>query len=187
MKYALVIGACGGLANAVIQNIKDDFFLILTDINTAINEKYKDLPYKLLVSGDLTKKETVEHLFNEISKVTDHLDLVMHFAGLLEIGPLTEVSIDAFKKLMDVNLFAAYAINQKAYLFLKAAKGRIIHLSSEYGALLALSFNSFYTISKHSPEMYNDSLRRELKGCGIKVIKIRPGAFKTDMQKSVIA
>ncbi|OQC11315.1 MAG: Cyclopentanol dehydrogenase [Tenericutes bacterium ADurb.Bin087] len=185
MKYALITGANGGLAHNIITAIKDDFFLILTDINEAITETYKDLPQKLIVVGDLTKKETLNSLFDQIKNITKTLDLVMHFAGILEIGPLMEVKVEAFENLMQVNLFAVYSVNQKAFPFLKKSKGRIIHLSSEYGALLALPFHSFYTISKRSIEVYNDSLRRELKSFGIKVIKIRPGAFKTEMQANV--
>ncbi len=185
MKYALITGASGGLAHNIITAIKDDFFLILTDINPAISDKYNDLPNKLIVVSDLTDKDSINNLFDKILKITDKLDLVIHFAGILEIGSVMEVKVEALETLMQVNLFAVYFINQKAFPLLKKAKGRIIHLSSEYGTLLALPFHSFYTIAKRSIEAYNDSLRRELRSFGIKVIKVRPGAFKTDMQINV--
>lgn len=185
MKYALITGANSGLAHPVIASIKDDYFLILTDVSEALSEAYTDIPHKLIIIGDLTKKETISSLVDQIKNITKKLDLIIHFAGLLEIGPLMEVPLEAFEKLMRINFFAIYTVNQKFFPLLKKAKGRIIHLSSEYGALLALPFHSFYTISKRSVEVYNDSLRRELKSWGIKVIKVRPGAFKTAMQANV--
>ena len=49
-----------------------------------------------------------------------------------------------------------------------------------------MPFHGFYPLSKHALEVYNDSLRRELSSLGIKVVIIRPGAFKTSMQGGII-
>lgn len=49
-----------------------------------------------------------------------------------------------------------------------------------------MPIHGFYPVSKHALETYNDSLRRELSALGIKVIAIRPGAFKTSMQQGII-
>jgi NAD(P)-dependent dehydrogenase (short-subunit alcohol dehydrogenase family) len=122
MKCALITGASGGLAHNIITAIKDDFFLILTDINPAISDKYNDLPNKLIVVSDLTDKDSINNLFDKILKITDKLDLVIHFAGILEIGSVMEVKVEALETLMQVNLFAVYFINQKAFPLLKKLK-----------------------------------------------------------------
>ena len=122
MKCALITGASGGLAHNIITAIKDDFFLILTDINPAISDKYNDLPNKLIVVSDLTDKDSINNLFDKILKITDKLDLVNHFAGILEIGSIMEVKVEALETLMQVNLFAVYFINQKAFPLLKKLK-----------------------------------------------------------------
>lgn len=122
MKCALITGASGGLAHNIITAIKDDFFLILTDINPAISDKYNDLPNKLIVVSDLTDKDSINNLFDKILKITDKLDLVIHFAGILEIGPIMEVKVEALETLMQVYLFAVYFINQKAFPLLKKLK-----------------------------------------------------------------
>ena len=62
-------------------------------------------------------------------------------------------------------------------------KGRVIILSSEVARQSAAPFNGIYAISKHALEAYSDSLRRELNYLDIKVVKIQPGPFKTDMTK----
>ena len=69
MKYALITGANSGLAHPVIASIKDDYFLILTDVSEALSEAYTDIPHKLIIIGDLTKKETISSLtVNKIYK-----------------------------------------------------------------------------------------------------------------------
>lgn len=140
-----------------------------------------------VIIGDITKEDTVNTIFESISKQTDKLDLVIHMAGIVELGSLVEVKVETLMKVFAINLFSIYQINQKLFPLLANARGRIIHVSSEYGRLLGLPFHSFYTMSKHALEIYNDSLRREVKQFGIMVIKIRPGAFKTSMQSRIIS
>jgi NAD(P)-dependent dehydrogenase (short-subunit alcohol dehydrogenase family) len=74
------------------------------------------------VVSDLTDKDSINNLFDKILKITDKLDLVIHFAGILEIGPIMEVKVEALETLMQVNLFAVYFINQKAFPLLKKLK-----------------------------------------------------------------
>lgn len=187
MKYALITGAKSLLAHSVIHSIKDDYFFFLVDIDPSLIETYKDLPNFDVIIRDITKENAVDTIFESISKKTDRLDLVIHMAGIVELGSLVEVNVNILKKIFEINLFSIYQINQRFFPLLAKAKGRIIHVSSEYGRLLGLPFHSFYTMSKHALEIYNDSLRREVQEFGIKVIKIRPGAFKTSMQSRIIS
>ena len=51
----------------------------------------------------------------------------------------------------------------------------------------AQPFNGPYTMTKYAVEAYSDSLRRELLGQGIKVVKIQPGSFDTGLLVSAQA
>ena len=185
MKYALITGANSLLAHEVIQSIHDDFFLFLVDVNKELSPLYQDNNHVKVMIYDLTNEAVFPQIYQEVSALTSTLDLVIHFAGIVELGALVEVNIKTLEKVMQINLFACYQTNQVLFPLLRNGKGRIIHVSSEYGQLLGLPFHSFYTMSKHALEIYNDSLRRELALFGIKVIKIRPGAYKTSMQANV--
>ncbi|HNX16241.1 MAG TPA: SDR family NAD(P)-dependent oxidoreductase [Bacilli bacterium] len=185
MKYALITGAKSLLAHAVIESIKKDYAFFLVDLSPSLREMYQDIDNASFIVGDVTKEETIKKIVEEVSKKTSQLDLVIHMAGIVELGSLVEVNPTILEKVFATNLFSIYHINQILLPLLIPFKGRIIHVSSEYGRLLGLPFHSFYTMSKHALEIYNDSLRRELKGLGIKVIKIRPGAFKTSMQSRI--
>lgn len=138
-----------------------------------MKEIYQNYSNIDVIIGDITKEDTINTLFEEIKKHTDKLNLIIHMAGIVEIGSLMEVNITILKNVFEINLFSIYQINQKFFPLLAAAKGIIIHVSSEYGRLLGLPFHSFYTMTKHALEIYNGSLRREIQEFGIKVIKIR--------------
>lgn len=85
------------------------------------------------------------------------------------------------ERLLKVNLLGMYTVNKYFFPLIHASKGRIINISSEIGLFSPQPFNGFYGASKYAVEAYSDSLRREMLFLGIKVIKINPGSFKTQM------
>jgi short-subunit dehydrogenase len=97
---------------------------------------------------------------------------------------LAELPVSELGKALETNLLGVYRINQQFLPLLLARKGRVIILSSEVARQTAAPFNGIYTITKYALEAYSDALRRELAFLGIKVIKIQPGPFKTDMTKN---
>ena len=121
----------------------------------------------------------------DVSNITDKLDLVSNFAGIVLLGSMVELPIDTLDKIINVNLLATYKINNIFFPLVENGDGRIINISSEYGVIGALPFHGYYAITKHAVEVYNDSLRRELAASNVKVVCIRPGAFKTNMQSGI--
>ena len=63
---------------------------------------------------------------------------------------------------------------------IRAAKGRIVNLSSLSG-LLAVPFLGPYCASKAAVESLCDAMRRELQPLGVDVIAVQPGATRTSM------
>lgn len=185
MRYALISGAGSGLAQAVINDLKTDYIIFAIDKNPAIIDLYKSQENIIAYVCDITNSLQIEEIKSEISKNTQKLDLLINFASIVELGSVIEVSPATFEKTMNVNVIGMYKINHAFFSLIKQGKGRIIMVSSEYGKLLGLPFHSFYTISKHALETYADSLRREVQAFGVKVIKIRPGSFKTEMVDNI--
>ncbi len=185
MKYALISGASSGLAKEVINLIKDDYYIFALDINPKLSLELEQYSNVATFKVDVTNMSDIQLAKAEILKKTDRLDLLINFAGIVILGSTVEIEPDKALRLMDINLFGMYRMNQTFFDLLLKAKGRIINVSSEYGVLDAIPFHSFYTMSKHAVEIYNDSLRREVSSLGVKVIKIRPGAFKTKMQNNI--
>ena len=185
MKCALISGAGSGLAQALISAIKDNFVIFALDINPSIIDLYKKEQNIHCFSCDVTDIVEIQTVKEEILKMATALDLLINFASVVELGSVVEVKPQAFEKSISVNVLGMYQINHAFFPLIKQGKGRIIMMSSEYGRLLGLPFHSFYTISKHAMEIYSDSLRREVRPFGVKVIKIRPGSFLTEMVRKI--
>ncbi|MDD4291125.1 MAG: SDR family NAD(P)-dependent oxidoreductase [Clostridia bacterium] len=134
---------------------------------------------------DITSEESVGAAVALVGATTDRLDAVVSLAGTAAIGSLVESDAQVMKTAMDVNLLGMYRTCRAFFPLVRRAKGRYINISSEYGVLTAVPFHGFYTASKRAVEAYSDSLRREMLFHDIKVIIIRPGAFKTPMQNGI--
>lgn len=182
MKKVLITGGAGGLGLATANYLVDrDWIVYAADYNKTaldcINRK-NIIPIKV----DISDEASIEKAVQEVGKTTDALDGIVNFAGIMAMGSLIESDAEMMRRILDINVLGMYRMNKAFFEMILKGYGRIVNISSEYGTLGAVPFNGFYTTSKHAVEMYSDALRRELVFLNIPVIKIRPGAFKTNMQ-----
>ena len=184
LKKILVTGAAGGLAAATIKCLTGQNWLVFAaDINPEVIGYYKDNPLVKGLVMDTTDQESVTRAFEYIKGQTEGLDAIIHMAGLLVVGSVAEVPVESVQKVLDSNVLGVYNVNKRFLPLINRNKGRIIMISSETARQTAAPFNGIYTMSKYALEAYSDALRRELAFMGIRVIKIRPGPFKTSMTK----
>jgi len=85
---------------------------------------------------------------------------------------------------LEVNLVGAVAVTQAFLPLLKAARGRIVNISSVAGRG-ALPFMGPYAASKFALEGASDSLRRELLPFGVRVIVVQPGSVQSRIWEKV--
>ena len=105
-------------------------------------------------------------------------------AGIAVAGPVLELSVDEFRRQMDVNVIGPIIATQAfgpllgSDPSLRGPKGRIVMISSVAGKT-GNPLLSAYSASKHAIEGLSESLRREMMLFGIDVIIVAPGAVKT--------
>src|SRR5215468_10804206 len=105
-------------------------------------------------------------------------------AGIAVTGPVLGLSVDDYRRQMDVNVIGpiiatqAFAPLLGADASLKGPPGRIVMISSVAGKN-GNPMSSAYVASKHAIEGFSESLRRELMLFGIDVVIVAPGPVKT--------
>lgn len=138
---------------------------------------------------DVTRKEHVVELPDSVRKLTGDriLDGLINNAGImLAPGPVEFQKIEDIRAQFDVNVFGMMAVTIALLPLLGTADtarkhvGRIINISSIEGKL-ASPFISAYSATKYAIEGFSNSLRRELRLFGIKVIIVGPGGIKSEM------
>jgi NAD(P)-dependent dehydrogenase (short-subunit alcohol dehydrogenase family) len=99
-------------------------------------------------------------------------------AGIAVAAPLEYLPLDQLRHQLEVNLVGQVAVIQAFLPSLRAARGRIVNVSS-IGGRVALPLVGAYNASKFALEAVSDSLRRELHPQGVDVVLIEPGGVKT--------
>ena len=181
MENVVITGGAGGLGGSVSHYMADKGIKVFAlDINKQALDNIVH-PNIIPVQVNITDSESVKQAVKQVLLQTQTLDAVINFAGILYMGSVVETDEALMERILNINLLGMYKINKYFFPLIKQGKGRIINISSEIGWMSAQPFNAFYGTSKHAVEAYNDSLRREMLFQDIKVIKINPGSFKTEM------
>lgn len=113
------------------------------------------------------------------------LDIVINSAGVNEAGGIQSLSLEQWRKVIDINLWGTIYTCKAAIPHLKAAGGGdIINISSTSGRRAAALFAS-YSTSKFGVTGFTESIRQELGGDGIRVAIVEPGATETEIADSI--
>lgn len=132
------------------------------------------------VHADLANTEEVEIMLNTI--LTDHgtIDVVINNGGTISRFPAVEYPLSEFKKVIDVNVNAAFLINQVlGKKMIQHGHGKIINIASMLSFTGGLTVPA-YTASKHAIAGLTKALANEWASLNIQVNAIAPGYFSTD-------
>ncbi len=176
MKNILITGAAGGMGYATCKYLTEKGYKVFA-LDIAENFAMSNVAY---IKTNLRDKNAVTNAFNIISREINHLDAIIHMAGIYDLNSLVEMPEDDFTKIFDINVFSAYRVNKKFLPLIKKG-GKIIITTSELAPLSPLPFTGIYGITKTALEKYAYSLRSELSLIDISVSVIRPGAVKTKL------
>jgi NAD(P)-dependent dehydrogenase (short-subunit alcohol dehydrogenase family) len=103
-------------------------------------------------------------------------------AGIAVAAPIEFLPLEQLRNQLEVNLIGQVAVTQRFLPALRAARGRVVNVSS-IGGRVALPLVGAYNMSKFALEGFSDSLRRELRPQGVDVVVIEPGGVKTPIWK----
>lgn len=179
----LVTGAGSGIGRIVAERLLergDDVWLVARSTERA-HDLREDLAGATVLVADLSFPESVESL-----ELPGSLDSVVHAAGIVELGTLSDLSVDDWASQLRVNLVAPATLTKVALPALRAARGTVVFVNSGAG-LHAHPGWSAYAASKFGLRALADSLRAEEHERGVRVTSVFPGRTATPMQVKVHA
>jgi len=134
---------------------------------------------------DVTDPDSIESVVARIAKEQGRIDCVVNNAGYGQAGPIEEVSLDAWRRQFDTNLFGVAAVTQQVLPMMRSQRsGRVINVSSVV-AHLSLPMMGPYCASKHALDAMSLALRVELAPFGVDVVMIEPGPIETEFRPNV--
>lgn len=99
------------------------------------------------------------------------------------LSPLAEYPLEAWRRVLEVNLLAPVALVQDLLPSLRAARGLVVNISSD-AALGAYPGWGAYGASKAALDLASRTLAAELAPSGVTVVSVDPGDMRTSMHQS---
>jgi glucose 1-dehydrogenase len=198
-KTALVTGGSSGIGKAIAiayglqgANVVINYRSGEAGANEAVHVIQQQGGQAIAVQADVSKEEEVLRLFKQTIEHFKTLDLLVCNAGIQKDNQLSEMSLEEWQKVIDVNLTGYFLCAREAIKHFvqnkhgagKTAIGNIIFVSSVHD-IIPWAGHVNYAASKGGVLMLMKSLALEVAPKKIRVNGISPGAIKTDINKDV--
>jgi short-subunit dehydrogenase len=189
-QVAVITGGSNGLGLALAHELgKQGLRLVLAarDAQQLVAAKQELLSKQsvansddiLTISCDVSDKRQAAALIEAAYVNFQVVDLLVNDAGVIEVGPVEDESIEAFETAMSINFFGAlhtiYAVMPR---FLLRGKGAIVNISS-IGGKIPVPHLLPYVASKFALTGLSEGLHAELRHKGIRVTTVCPGLMRT--------
>ncbi len=178
---ALITGASRGLGAAIARELAPTHDLLLGARSAeALTPIRTELPGATGWPVVLTDYPAVAAAASEIQR----LDVLVHNAGIADLGTVAESSVDQWRSTLEVNLIAVAELTRVLLPALRAANGHVVLINSGAGLRANPGWGS-YAASKFGLRAFADALR--LEEPTLRVTSIFPGRIDTDMQRAIVA
>lgn len=182
---ALVTGASSGIGRETAIRLAARGFQVIAAARRMdrLNELADQIEGITPKRIDLSQPADTEAFCSFLSGLSKPVSVLINNAGYSIRGALEDVSIEAIKRLFEVNLFALMRVSQACLPGMrKLRKGTIVNLSSIVGKF-SFPGSGVYAAAKYAVEGISDALRLELSPFGIRVVVIRPGPIATEFNE----
>jgi NAD(P)-dependent dehydrogenase (short-subunit alcohol dehydrogenase family) len=194
-KFALITGGSRGLGEQLFRRFWLDGFSVgvIARNHAQMRLIADDLPRRhgqkiVLFSCDLANEEDVSSLVDRVRTSIPRLDVLINNAAIQgPIGPVWENDASDWKRTIQVNLLTPVALCRGLSPMLRGAVdgGVIINLSGG-GATGPRKNFSAYATAKAALVRFSETIADELRGDGVSVNCIAPGAMRTSMLEEVL-
>jgi NAD(P)-dependent dehydrogenase (short-subunit alcohol dehydrogenase family) len=132
--------------------------------------------------ADVTEASQVDRAISETIYRFGKLDVLVNAAGILESGTIENTDLDAWDRMMDINVRSVFSLMQKCLPHLEQTSGNIVNVSSVTG-LRAFPGVLSYCVSKAAVDQLTRCAALELAPKGIRVNAVNPGVVVTNLHK----
>jgi NAD(P)-dependent dehydrogenase (short-subunit alcohol dehydrogenase family) len=177
---ALVTGASRGIGRAVVEALAAHdarcFGLANDDFPPGLS------PHVVPMPCDLSNATAIEEVIAKVVTQTESLDYLVNVAGIDSKYRLEEGTVDAWERIVDLNLRAYYLLIRSCLPLLRRGRGRSIVNVSSINYRLGIPGRSIYSTTKAGILGLTTGLARELGREGIRINTISPGWVFTERQ-----
>jgi NAD(P)-dependent dehydrogenase (short-subunit alcohol dehydrogenase family) len=176
-RVAVVTGGAQGIGNAIARSLAaEDARVVVADLQRA-EEAARPLG-GVGLAVDVSDESQVERMVEDVVERCGRIDILVNNAGLyasLEMRPFTEIPIDEWRRVMDVNVLSMFLTCRAVVPRMREqGGGRIVNISSGT-PFRGVPFLLHYVTSKGAIVALTRALAKELGGDEVLVNCVAPG------------
>ena len=188
-KAVLVTGASSGIGRKITEHLAADGYFVYATARK--EEELKALGAIKNVQPlhlDVTQPADIAAAVEAVTKGGRGLYGLVNNAGVATFGTIADMRMEEFDLTMKVNAYGPVMMIKAFEPLIIAAKGRIVNIGSPSGITDGGGPDIVaYVMSKHAVEGLTDSLVRQLAPLGVQVSAVEPGAYRSNMDKNMLA
>lgn len=136
----------------------------------------------LVIVADVT--DDPAHIISETIEHFGELNILINNVGIVIRQSLTNLDMNVYDRVMNINVRSVVALTRLAIPYLKATKGNIVNVASVAGILASPQLLA-YSMSKAAINQFTKCIAVELGPKGIRVNAVNPGITNTSMLNSI--
>ncbi len=191
-KVCVVTGAAQGIGLCISEQLlrAEAKVVLIDNQQDALNTTYEKLsvlfPMQVLsICCDLSNEQACQQAIAQTLKVHGHIDHLAHCAGLLKLGPLSELSSADFQVPLNVNTTGSFHILQAVAATMTQKKSGSIVVIGSNAADTPRKNMGAYCVSKAALHMLVKCFALELSDVGVRCNLVSPGSTRTPMQSQM--
>ncbi len=187
-KVVVITGASSGLGEATARLLAKKGAKVA--LGARRTEKLEAIVHDIRAEGgqaefigmDITKPQEVQALIEKALSAFGQIDVLVNNAGLMSIAPLSELKVDEWDRMIDINIKGVlYGIAATLPVFQKQNFGHFINLASVAGIKVFSPGGTVYSGTKCAVRAISEGLRHEVGGT-IRTTTIEPGAVESELK-----
>ena len=184
---AIITGASSGIGRAVaIALAKRRYAVVLAarrlELLEQVARECRELSGApaLAIATDVASRQQIDAMVASVMERFGKVDVLVNNAGYGLFSSVQDTTDEQMRRIFDVNFFGLfYGCQAVAPIMMKQRSGHIMNVSSVIGKR-GTPFHGAYCATKFAVAGLTESLRVELKPCGVRVTLVCPGLTETE-------
>ena len=128
---------------------------------------------------DVTDREGVQRVVNEISNGYGPIEVAIHVAGIIQVGPAADVELEHFDQALDIMAKGPINVVWSVLPSMREHRRGHIGVVASVGGVVSPPQLLPYSTAKFAALGFTDGLAAELVGTGVTATSIVPGLMRT--------
>ncbi len=189
---ALITGAGRGIGRATAEAFAAaGYAVVLAEVRAGLGQRAEAALRRAgatahFLRTDVSRAASVARTLRVLLQRFGRLDCVVNNAGVLDVGPLVDLSVADVDRMLAVNLRGPLLVARATLpALLRRGSGSIINVSSQLGKFGAADYAT-YCATKFGVVGLTEALAAELMGTGVRVWAVCPGLVDTPMARRAV-